>query len=636
MKKLLVPMTLLAFAAACGTDNPTSPPAIAPVLSPEAAGPRFHHSSAIATLNLTSPSTGSVSADWSKSYLKNGNETSYVVELQSCTGTTCITPAGGTEIQGTTVEKVGPQVGQTYSKSGLATGVYRVRVTGHDGAQGGDGPVWTTSSKISVTGASAPATDNRQTQSVTITAPTAATFGDHGFTVSAAAAPSGLDVTLSIESGPCTISGAATPVTNSGTVTVTGVGDCVVKAFQAGTAAPTGWHEAFSTHTIVVSPRQISVAAVSPAAITYGAATPTFSYSLGTTSFANATDAAAFAATVTYALTDAANAAATASPLDAGSYTITPNWTYENANYTITRGTPATGTLTVDKAPQTIGFDLSSLSKTFGDAPFTISATGGASGNPVTFASGTTGKCTLATVEGVSTVTIVEAGLCTITASQAGNNNYLAATNVSQSTTIQRASQAITFGALENQVFVVSGSQDLIASASSNLAVTLTSLTPTVCTVSGTTVSHVKFGTCTVQASQAGNVNYLAAQNVSQGFTIAAWGLGGFFAPVDMNGIINTVKAGSTVALKFTVLAGSTPKATVDAVKSFTISGISCPATAAQDEVEITTTGGTSLRYDATAGQFIQNYQTSKTLGCYRATMTTQDGSTLIALFRTR
>ena len=38
----------------------------------------------------------------------------------------------------------------------------------------------------------------------------------------------------------------------------------------------------------------------------------------------------------------------------------------------------------VDKADQTIVFTISG-SKKYGDAPFTISATGGGSGNPVTF-----------------------------------------------------------------------------------------------------------------------------------------------------------------------------------------------------------------------------------------------------------
>ena len=43
----------------------------------------------------------------------------------------------------------------------------------------------------------------------------------------------------------------------------------------------------------------------------------------------------------------------------------------------------------------------------------------------------------------------------------------------------------------------------------------------------------------------------------------------------------------------------------------------------------------TSLRYDATAGQFIQNWQTPKLPGqCYRVTMTTDDGSALVAFFK--
>ncbi len=32
----------------------------------------------------------------------------------------------------------------------------------------------------------------------------------------------------------------------------------------------------------------------------------------------------------------------------------------------------------------------------------------------------------------------------------------------------------------------------------------------------------------------------------------------GFYAPVDVNGVLNTVKGGSTVPLKFEVFAGST------------------------------------------------------------------------------
>jgi predicted phage gp36 major capsid-like protein len=59
----------------------------------------------------------------------------------------------------------------------------------------------------------------------------------------------------------------------------------------------------------------------------------------------------------------------------------------------------------------------------------------------------------------------------------------------------------------------------------------------------------------TTVTDQAGNTS-----TASSTYTVLAWTLGGFFQPVDMGGVVNTVKAGSTVPLKFTVLAGSTPR----------------------------------------------------------------------------
>ncbi|MFL5859383.1 MAG: PxKF domain-containing protein [Solirubrobacteraceae bacterium] len=53
--------------------------------------------------------------------------------------------------------------------------------------------------------------------------------------------------------------------------------------------------------------------------------------------------------------------------------------------------------------------------------------------------------------------------------------------------------------------------------------------------------------------------------------------------------------------------------------------------------VDMTTTGNTSLRYDATAGQWIQNWKTPSYGGasnCYRATVTFADHSTLSAFFK--
>src|SRR5262249_26860858 len=85
--------------------------------------------------------------------------------------------------------------------------------------------------------------------------------------------------------------------------------------------------------------------------------------------------------------------------------------------------------LLVAKAGQTITFAaLPDL--TFGDPPFPVSASGGGSGNPVTFAAA--GNCTSGGVNG-SVITLTSAGSCTVTASQAGDANYNAAPDVSRS-----------------------------------------------------------------------------------------------------------------------------------------------------------------------------------------------------------
>jgi hypothetical protein len=119
-------------------------------------------------------------------------------------------------------------------------------------------------------------------------------------------------------------------------------------------------------------------------------------------------------------------------------------------------------------------------------------------------------------------------------------------------------------------------------------------------------------------------------------YQVLAWTDGGFFAPVNMGGTLNTVKAGSTVPLKFTVFAGPTELTSTTVVKSFAARQVSCATLdAASDPVEVTSTGGTSLRYDTTAHQFVQNWKTPSSAGaCYVVTMTTQDGSQLAANFR--
>ena len=78
--------------------------------------------------------------------------------------------------------------------------------------------------------------------------------------------------------------------------------------------------------------------------------------------------------------------------------------------------------------------------------------------------------------------------------------------------------QSIAFGPIPAQV--QGTTVPLSASASSGLPVSFTSLTTTVCTVSGTSATLVNPGTCTIQASQPGSAQYAAATPVNQSFTV--------------------------------------------------------------------------------------------------------------------
>ncbi len=162
--------------------------------------------------------------------------------------------------------------------------------------------------------------------------------------------------------------------------------------------------------------------------------------------------------------------------------------------------------------PQTITFDALP-SKTFGDAPFELSATT-SSGLAVSFSSSNE---TLATVSG-TTVTILGAGEVTITASQAGSEGTFEAANpVSQTLIINKADQTITFDALSDQI---SGADPitLTATASSGLNVSFSATGAG--SVEGNVLTLTGTGEVIVTATQKGNDNYNAAANVVQSFVV--------------------------------------------------------------------------------------------------------------------
>lgn len=98
------------------------------------------------------------------------------------------------------------------------------------------------------------------------------------------------------------------------------------------------------------------------------------------------------------------------------------------------------------------------------------------------------------------------------------NLNYTAA-NYSVTWGDSQAPQAINFPSPGNVLFNA-GSFTVAATANSGLAVAFSSSTPAQCSVSGTTVTLLDVGTCTLVASQAGNITIAPAPSVTQSFTI--------------------------------------------------------------------------------------------------------------------
>ena len=84
---------------------------------------------------------------------------------------------------------------------------------------------------------------------------------------------------------------------------------------------------------------------------------------------------------------------------------------------------------------------------------------------------------------------------------------------------VARGDQTIGFGALANRTFGAPPFP-VSASATSGLAVTITSLTAGVCTISGGTVTLVAPGPCTLHAVQGGDANWNAATPVDRSFTV--------------------------------------------------------------------------------------------------------------------
>src|SRR5262249_19692110 len=133
------------------------------------------------------------------------------------------------------------------------------------------------------------------------------------------------------------------------------------------------------------------------------------------------------------------------------------------------------------------------------------------SGLPVNFSAA--GNCTIAD----TTVSLIGAGSCSITAHQPGDVDHASAPDVTRSFAIAKASQTISFDTVPNHI-LGDGPFDVSASSSSGVPVSF-SVTGS-CTIAGSRITLLGPGSCAVTARQAGSANYQPAQPVMRLFKI--------------------------------------------------------------------------------------------------------------------
>ncbi len=436
--------------------------------------------------------------------------------------------------------------------SSVVSGTPALSTTATQGSSGGTYPIMVLPGSLAAANYSflyVPGTLTIQqstTQTITFTTPPPSSAADGtSFTVAATGGASGNPVVFT-SSGACGNAGATYTMT-------AGTGTCVVIANQAGNGSYSAAAQVTKSVTATAGP----VITVSPSSINFGAVTVD-SITINTVTVTNNGNSAATISTPLLSILGAGNADEYVivnlcpSSLAAGkSCTIAVSFVagaYYNTPQTATLkvmdnapGSPQQVALTATVLiPQAITFTTNPPTSAVYNSRFTVAATGGGSGNPVTFTS--SGSCSNTS----ATYTMTSGtGTCSVIANQAGNSTY-AASRVTKTVTATPATQTITLTTPPPSSAAYKSSFTVAATASSGLAVTFTSSGS--CSNAGATYTMTSSsGTCSVIASQAGNSNYAAAPKVTQTVT----------ATVAAQTITFTTRAPSTAAYRtsFTVAA---------------------------------------------------------------------------------
>jgi alpha-tubulin suppressor-like RCC1 family protein len=294
-----------------------------------------------------------------------------------------------------------------------------------------------------------------------------------------AAASSGLTVSFSAATGTCSVSG--------NTVLLLAVGVCSITSSQAGNAAFTAATPVTQSFNILKNTQTI----------TFGSLV---NRALNSSSFVlNATASSGLAISFSTQSRACAINGNTVSLVQLGPCSIIAS---QAGNTSFSAAVDVMQVFSVTKSTQTISF-APIADRAIDSGTLTVNATA-SSGLPVSFSSGG-GTCT---VFG-NTVTLDAGGICTITARQAGDASFEAALPFSQSFTITKLAQTISFKPAS--VDYVGRPISLYGESSSGLQVTYVTSDLSVCSVSNNIVTTLGPGICTITASQAGDSTYNSA-----------------------------------------------------------------------------------------------------------------------------
>ncbi len=242
----------------------------------------------------------------------------------------------------------------------------------------------------------------------------------------------------------------------------------------------------------------------------------------------------------------------------AGEVTITAK---QDGNINFEAATELSKTITIAKLDQTITWNQEfAADMTIGN---TVDLTATASSKEEIVY--TSSNEAVATIAG-NVLTIVGVGEATITATQAGNNNYNPATEVAKSLTIAKLNQTITWNQ-DLSTLQIGASKTLDAVASSALEVTYSSSNEAVASINGSTIVINGEGTVVVTAIQAGNDTYNAVA-VEKTFTF-----GRTMQTITWNDDLSALEIKDTVILTATSDANLAVVYTIDNSAVATIEG---------------------------------------------------------------